>query len=85
MEKFKIYSKLSPIICRGLRADQVLVAFHMKANGLFTAIGKEGRDQLIKEMPSIRSSMVSKIVYMLQYKGFPTTVGGTMLCSGYTD
>ena len=46
----------------------------MKVTGLFTAIGKEGRDQLIKEMPSIRSSMVSKIVYMLQYKGFPTTV-----------
>ena len=65
MEKFKIYSKLSPVICRELGADQVLGSFHMRATGLSTANDNTEIHQLIKEMPAIRSSIVSKIGYML--------------------
>ena len=49
MEKFKIYSKLSPVISRGRGADKVLVAFHMKATGLSTAKEKGGETPIAKE------------------------------------
>ena len=42
MEKFKIYSKSSPVISRGRGADQVLVALHMKMTRMTKAnIGKQ--------------------------------------------
>ena len=49
MKKFKIYSKLSPVISRGRGADKVLVAFHMKATWLSTAKEKGGETPIAKE------------------------------------
>ena len=55
MEKFKIYSKLSPVISRGRGADQVLVAFHMMMTELSTTNNTEGNHQLVTTIPMIRS------------------------------
>ena len=46
----------------------------MKATGVSTANDKEGKRQVVKKMPVVGSSIVSKIGYMLQYRGLPTTV-----------
>ena len=49
MEKFKIYSKLSPVICRELGADQVLGSFHMKEEAV--QVFKENIDN--REFPGL--------------------------------
>ena len=46
----------------------------MKVTELSTVNNKEGERQWVKKVPAIRSSIVSKIGYMLQSKGLPTTV-----------
>ena len=46
----------------------------MKVTELSPANNKEGERQSVKKMPAIRSSIVSKIGYMLQYKELPTTL-----------
>ena len=61
MKRFRIQSKLSPVISRGRGADQVLVAFHMNVTGLSTANKEKGNRQLVTKIPMIRSSIVSKI------------------------
>jgi hypothetical protein len=56
MEKFKIYSMLSPVISRGLGADQVLVAFHMKEEAVQAL--KENFDN--EEFPELHVAPVSR-------------------------
>jgi len=56
MEKFKIYSKMSPVISRGLGADQVLVAFHTKEEAVLAL--KENFDN--EEFPELHVATVSR-------------------------
>merc|ERR1719341_1579837 len=56
MEKFKMYSKLIPVISRGLGADQVLVAFHTKEEAVLAL--KENFDN--EEFPELHVAPVSR-------------------------
>eukprot|EP00092_Neocalanus_flemingeri_P024750 GFUD01026839.1.p1 GENE.GFUD01026839.1~~GFUD01026839.1.p1 ORF type:complete len:459 (+),score=149.93 GFUD01026839.1:197-1378(+) len=56
MEKFKLYSKQLPLISRGLGADQVLVAFHVKEEAVMAL-----RDNLEnEEFPELHVASVSR-------------------------
>merc|ERR1719318_2085895 len=56
MEKFRNYSKLSPVISRGAGAEQVLVAFHMKEEAVLAL--KENFDS--EEFPELHVASVSR-------------------------
>ena len=56
MEKFRVYSKQSPVISRGLGAEQVLVAFHIKEEAVQAL--KENFDS--EEFPELHVAPVSR-------------------------
>ena len=53
---FRVYSKLSPVISRGLGAEQVLVAFHVKEEAVLAL--KENFDS--EEFPELHVAPVSR-------------------------
>jgi len=56
MEKFRDYSKLSPVISRGAGAEQVLVAFHMKEEAVLALKENFGSE----EFPELHVASVSR-------------------------
>ena len=56
MEKFRVYSKQSPVISRGLGAEQVLVVFHIKEEAVQAL--KENFDS--EEFPELHVAPVSR-------------------------